>query len=275
MCFKMASEMEPIEKKTDEIWPLNERKLQKQLRSSGLEYISRSGKVIPAKSQPESLCQCPQHCDEKVPAEVRLKLFTEFYKLGDHQLQNDFLMAHIKTRAVQRRSLDLKVPGRNKRRVSCKYQIPLLFNSSPPITPGPSPPGVKLVEVCQKAYMNVFAITEKRVRLQREKLIAEVGGRPLITPPRRQIKVGQIGEVGLWRDAPVSPSNVRQTREYEHSRMGPLQQALTTSRLHHEVTITPKQPEITLSAKQYHDIDLVDSFFSNQLWKPEYINMAT
>lgn len=261
----MASEMEPTENKTEELWPNKERKLQKKLRSTGQEYISRSGKLIPAKSQPDSLCQCPQRCDDKVPNEVRLKLFSEFYKLGDHQLQNDFLMAHIRTRAVQRRSMDLKVPGRNKRRVSCKYQIPLLFNSSPPIKPGPSPPEVKLVEVCQKAYMNVFAITEKRVRLQREKLISEVGARTIITIPRRQIKVGQIGEVGLWRDEPVTPPSVRQTaRDYIDDTVNPIQQPLPTR----------QQQEIALTARQ-HDIALVDNFFRNQLWKPEYINMAT
>lgn len=75
------------------------------------------------------LCQCPQRCGDKVPKEVRRKLFAEFYKLGDHALQNEFLMAHIETRAVQRRSSDHKVPGRNQRRVSCKYHIPLLTDA--------------------------------------------------------------------------------------------------------------------------------------------------
>jgi hypothetical protein len=41
-------------------------------------------------------------------------------------------MAHIETRAVQRRSSDHKVPGRNQRRVSCKYHIPLLTDAGPP-----------------------------------------------------------------------------------------------------------------------------------------------
>jgi hypothetical protein len=40
-------------------------------------------------------------------------------------------MAHIETRAVQRRSSDHKVPGRNQRRVSCKYHIPLLTDAEP------------------------------------------------------------------------------------------------------------------------------------------------
>ncbi|KAK7868181.1 hypothetical protein R5R35_003049 [Gryllus longicercus] len=284
----MASEMQTTENKIMKFWPRKNRILQKRLRSCGQEYISRSGKVIPAKTQPDELCQCPQRCDEKVPTEIRAKLFEEFYKIGDHSRQNDFLMAHIKTRAVQRRSTELKIPGRNQRRVSCKYQVPLPVTLSPPLQPGQSPPGLKLVEVCQKAFMNVFAITEKRVRLQREKLIArvlqtkipKVATAPAISAPtstlvtfpmpmselpvtmgtvqRRQVKVGQIGEVGLWRDEPVFESAKPKS---DVDIMKPL------------LSLTPNQIEIW--KERHHEIDLVDNFFSNQLWKPEYINTAT
>lgn len=34
--------------------------------------------------------------------------------------------------------------------------------------------GVATIEVCQKAFMNIYGITEKRIRLQREKLIAKL-----------------------------------------------------------------------------------------------------
>lgn len=52
----MASEMETSENmtqsKTTNFWPRSERKLQKKLRNTGQEYVSRSGKIIPAKKQP-------------------------------------------------------------------------------------------------------------------------------------------------------------------------------------------------------------------------------
>lgn len=38
---------------------------------------------------------------------------------------------------------------------------------------GRTKPGIPIVEVCQKAFMNVYAITEKRVRIQRERLIVQ------------------------------------------------------------------------------------------------------
>jgi hypothetical protein len=93
-------------------------------------------KSLSSFSDSEVLCQCPQRCGDKVPKEVRRKLITEFYRLGDHALQNEFLMAHIETRAVQRRSSDHKVPGRNQRRVSCKYHIPLVTDAGTPTGSG-------------------------------------------------------------------------------------------------------------------------------------------
>ncbi|XP_069701220.1 uncharacterized protein [Periplaneta americana] len=248
----MASEMETSENmtqsKTTNFWPRSERKLQKKLRNTGQEYVSRSGKIIPAKKQPEVLCQCPQRCGFKIPQEVRRKLFTEFYRLGDHALQNDFLMAHIETRAVRRRSSDHKVPGRNQRRVSCKYHIPILTDEVPCV----NQKGVQTVEVCQKAFMHVYAITEKRVRLQREKLICQHGIAPRTRPvsPENTVsyKDGQAAVNEEWRgDQPI---DLRRKRE--------------------------PPPMIPLLIKgQDNDIALVHNFFLNQLWKPEYIGTAT
>lgn len=141
--------------------PKSKRKLQKHLRSAGLAYISRTGKLIPAKKVAEELCQCPQKCDERVPMEARQCLFTHFYGLGEADLQNQFLRQNMDLRAR------LNVPeatgtGRTPRRITCKYLVPLL-------------PSDDKVEVCQKAFVSAFVITTKRVRLQREKLISSLG----------------------------------------------------------------------------------------------------
>nr|CAD7261674.1 unnamed protein product [Timema shepardi] len=169
----MASDITDTLNNLDSLLLQNERKIQKKLRHTGQPYISRSGKLIPAKKQSDLLCNCPQHCDEKVPNEARLKLFYQFYKMADQIKQNDFLMSHIEIRAVQRRSIEMKNPKKIQRRVSCKYKVPVLTSKDPPIQPGGSPEGVMVTEVCQKAFMNIYAITEKRVRLQREKLISQ------------------------------------------------------------------------------------------------------
>ncbi|XP_034230868.1 uncharacterized protein LOC117639379 [Thrips palmi] len=159
-----------------DFWPKWDRKEQIKMRYSGQEYVSKSGKVIPAKKQPELICTCPQKCGDKITQEQRERLFKEFYALSDHALQNRFLQAHIEIRAVQRkywRQQQRTASGRSQRRVSCKYQVPLIQSVSDVTFDGRTKPGIPIVEVCQKAFMNVYAITEKRVRIQRERLIVQ------------------------------------------------------------------------------------------------------
>ncbi|XP_063221394.1 uncharacterized protein LOC134530483 [Bacillus rossius redtenbacheri] len=228
-----------------------ERKLQRKLRTAGQPYVSRSGKLIPAKKQPESLCNCPQRCDEKIPINARIRLFEEFYKLADHIKQNDFLMAHIEMRAVQRRSLELK---KRERRVSCKYQVPILTSNDPPIKAGPSPKGVKIAEVCQKAFMHIYAITEKRVRLQREKLISELSfPPPVLPPPKVENNKPSVMLSDVFIKDLINSSHVMQ---YAQLNAAPTAQSEYIRNLD-------------------KDIALVDNFFMNQLWKPELINTPT
>ena len=106
------------------------------------------------------------------------------------------------------------------------------------------------VEVCQKAFMNVYAITEKRVRLQREKLISQHGIAPLrrnVCPPDTQRR--QEGVSVLPTDEPI---DLRRKREPP-----------------------PMIPIPLLMKAPDKDIAIVHNFFQNQLWKPEYIGTAT
>ncbi|XP_026294475.1 E3 ubiquitin-protein ligase lubel-like isoform X1 [Frankliniella occidentalis] len=173
----LASMMDTQEnEESHEYWPKWDRKEQIKMRYSGQEYVSKSGKVIPAKKQPELICTCPQKCGDKISPEARERLFKEFYRLADHALQNRFLQAHIEIRAVQRkywRQQQRTPSGRSQRRVSCKYQVPMIQSASDVTFDGRTKPGIPIVEVCQKAFMNVYAITEKRVRIQRERLIVQ------------------------------------------------------------------------------------------------------
>ncbi|CAG2060338.1 unnamed protein product, partial [Timema podura] len=153
--------------------------------------------------------------------------------MADQLKQNDFLMSHIEIRAVQRRSIEMKNPKKIQRRVSCKYKVPVLTSKDPPIQPGASPEGVMVTEVCQKAFMNIYAITEKRVRLQREKLISQT------------YLVSAAGEqpVVKFSDFFNSPTNLQNTQT-------PMTQTEYINNLN-------------------KDMALVDNFFMNQLWKPD------
>lgn len=82
----------------------------------------------------DQLCNCPQKCGEKIPQEVRERLFMDFYKMGDHLKQNYFLQSYIEMRSVHKRLYqeETRVGGRLQRRVSCKYRIPLELPTSYP-----------------------------------------------------------------------------------------------------------------------------------------------
>ncbi|XP_044269615.1 uncharacterized protein LOC123014522 [Tribolium madens] len=244
--------------------PKSKRKLQKHLRSAGLAYISRTGKLIPAKKVAEELCQCPQKCDERVPMESRERLFSFFYGLGEADLQNQFLRQNMDLRAR------LNIPettgsGRPPRRITCKYLVPLL-------------PSLETVEVCQKAFVSAFVITTKRVRLQREKLISSLGlnsysshnrsTKPITenpkksaTPPPPSVKFPSSCDFEP-KTPEMPPVDKPSTKRLVDNPLIPLGLLLPDG-----VTIAP----VTASPDHDRDIAIVNNFFSNQLWKPEYI----
>ncbi|XP_030756956.1 uncharacterized protein LOC115882847 [Sitophilus oryzae] len=93
--------------------------------------------------------------------EARTDLFNHFYGLGEADGQNLFLRMHMDLRA-RTNVPETTGSGRPPRRITCKYLVPILNEG-------------RTVEVCQKAFVSAFVITTKRVRLQREKLIASLG----------------------------------------------------------------------------------------------------
>lgn len=97
---------------------------------------------------------------------------------------------------------------------------------------GPNP-GTRNVEVCQKAFMHMFAITEKRVRLQREKLIAKV-----------KADQREDDDLDLFTEAQMC--ELRRT------------------------TVFPIDFD-AFRTELDRDVAIVNNFFINQLWKPEYI----
>lgn len=119
---------------------------------------------------------------------------------------------------------------------------------------GPKPvtklPPVKTVEVCQKAFMNMYAITEKRVRLQREKLIMK---------SRHEAEERRI-------EAEEMQTSVSVARDLAAGVIRPLLLSQSGNTDTTPVTL----PSQILSSID-HDIAVVNNFFRNQLWKPEYI----
>lgn len=225
--------------------------------------------------------------------EARENLFQHFYGLGDADQQNAFLRQHMDVRARLNIS-DNTTSGRSPRRITCKYLVPLL-------------PSSETADVCQKAFVSAFVITTKRVRLQREKLICSMGlnsysshNKPKLTFPI--IKDDNMDSFANGINGLKVYSNAKKTIfSFENSENGQgtlqvtipkeldsqssssddmstvrksIKRKLTDDPLIPLGLVMPEGVTITaVTATPDHDRDIaiVNNFFSNQLWKPEYI----
>lgn len=96
--------------------------------------------------------------------------------------------------------------------------------------------------------MNMYAITEKRIRLQRERLI---------TKSRYEAEEKRIEAEEMKTSVSVAKDLVASFR--------PL--LMSQQRDNAPITTLPSQ----LLSSIDHDITVVNNFFRNQLWKPEYM----
>lgn len=193
--------------------------------------------------------------------EIRERLFSHFYGLGDADLQNAFLRDHMDVKARPHVPEIIAAntttgTGRSPRRITCKYLIPLL------------PSRENTVEVCQKAFVSAFVITTKRVRLQREKLISSLG-------------LNSYAKNGSKATHTTPVNTVHETIKIEEDEEEDDDDFLseTSKRMMDDpllpmgllvpegVTIAP----VIATPDHDRDIAIVNNFFSNQLWKPEYI----
>lgn len=194
---------------------------------------------------------------------MRERLFTHFYGLGDPDMQNAFLRDHMDVKAR------LNIPentgsGRSPRRITCKYLVPLL-------------PDKGTADVCQKAFVSAFVITTKRVRLQREKLISSMGLNSY--SHSRNQKPNSPSENNGKKMVNFTLPQVEGAERLEDTRTGASSPQASWKRpvddplipfgllVPEGVTIAP----VTATPDHDRDIAIVNNFFSNQLWKPEYI----
>ncbi|CAK1544716.1 unnamed protein product [Leptosia nina] len=123
---------------------------QKRLRIAGLEYINANGKVVPPK-QPGPDCNCRRQCFQKVPEDVRRKTFQGFYSMKTHDEQNAYLFGLMRQVDVKRK----RVKSSSRRTCTFEYYIRVRG---------------KETQVCQTAFKNIHAITERKVRVLCKKM---------------------------------------------------------------------------------------------------------
>lgn len=120
------------------------------MRIAGLEYINANGKVVPQK-QPGPDCHCRRRCFQKVPEEVRLKTFHGFYSMKSHDEQNAYLFGLMRQVDVKRK----RVKSSSRRTCTFEYFVRVKGRET---------------QVCQTAFKNIHAITERKVRVLCKKM---------------------------------------------------------------------------------------------------------
>ncbi|XP_013175316.1 PREDICTED: uncharacterized protein LOC106123494 isoform X1 [Papilio xuthus] len=123
---------------------------QKRLRIAGLEYINANGKVVPPK-KPGPDCNCRRKCYQRVPEDVRLKTFQGFYSMKTHDEQNAYLFGLMRQVDVKRK----RVKTSSRRTCTFEYFVRVKGRET---------------QVCQTAFKNIHAITERKVRVLCKKM---------------------------------------------------------------------------------------------------------
>ncbi|CAH1975140.1 unnamed protein product [Acanthoscelides obtectus] len=110
----------------------------------GIEHKNRKGTIIPAK-QIKNPCKenCRNKCRQKISEEERKALFEEFWKIGDHSRQWDYIVRYVKT--VEKKHVK-RTDSKSRRNHSRTYQ--LLVNN-------------KEITVCKTMFLNTYGISEQ------------------------------------------------------------------------------------------------------------------
>lgn len=97
------------------------RNIRKTKRSQGKPYVSVRGKAVDSKNIGDD-CRCRLKCFQRVDAELRRKIFDEFYKLENKDLQDAYLAGHISVRNIARNRSRSENPVKPKS-VSLKFKV--------------------------------------------------------------------------------------------------------------------------------------------------------
>lgn len=124
----------------------------KRLKNSGQEYMTKRGKIAPAKSmRPPCKISCRLSCSTKVSFETRSIIFKSYWELGTHQRQRDFLASCIKKQNPTTRRIKITANNTFKppRKPNSTYHF--LINGEE-------------IRICKIFLLNTLCIGEKTLR---------------------------------------------------------------------------------------------------------------
>lgn len=242
--------------------------------------------------------------------DARERLFNHFYGLGDADLQNAFLRLHMDVRARLNVTETPSSGGRSPRRITCKYLVPLLptrdradvcqkaFVSAFVITTkrvrlqreklicsmglnSYSSHGKARAHDNSNGYVVPAAAgfnipSDCELRTEPDAAAAAAAATSAVTI--KKVRQQTAGDV----EGDEAGSEVR-TTERDPTASAPDETSTATKRRKRRVVDDPLIPlglimpegvtiaPVTASPDHDRDIAIVNNFFSNQLWKPEYI----
>ncbi|KAK3908308.1 Bis(5'-nucleosyl)-tetraphosphatase, symmetrical, partial [Frankliniella fusca] len=135
----------------------------KDLRNKGLAHVNVKGEAKEAKKMGNACENCRFKCSSKVSDAERQEIFSNFWAMGDHTRQQDYIKDHI-----LRKSPAVHLSEENQKKNSIKYFFVL---------------DGKMVFVCKNMFLKTFNISERWVRTILKKL--EAGNGHIISPDLR------------------------------------------------------------------------------------------
>lgn len=120
--------------------------IRKRKRNGGESYLTKAGKIVPAKIFTNVNCQCPRKCIDKITENSRKTLFEKFWSMADFNLQNSYLNGLCTSQSVKRR----RPSNGNGKQKGHIYTYHLEIDSN------------RFV-VCKSAFLNTFGISNGRL----------------------------------------------------------------------------------------------------------------
>ncbi|KAJ8718901.1 hypothetical protein PYW07_016457 [Mythimna separata] len=119
----------------------------------GLEYMSRSGKLRQQRKI-KTACKCPKKCFEKIKESARCTIFKNYWEIGDHTRQWDFI-----TKYVSRLDKKCVVKQNSQRNCTLQYSLPVTRDSG----------SIEKVYVCKVMFLNTLSISSIVVKTALDK----------------------------------------------------------------------------------------------------------
>lgn len=121
----------------------------KKQKNMGKAYVNRKGQKKAPKMIKNTCNGCKYKCHMKISNEERLQIFTNFWNLGDHNVQTQYILSLIETLPCEQRR-----KYKNKRKESNAYYLKEKN---------------KKARVCVKMFTNTLSISRKKVQTAMKK----------------------------------------------------------------------------------------------------------